>query len=351
MTTALLTKTIYDENKDYLPRSLAAVGDIDPKTAIPPIRENIIKVLRDKRDGRSFEHLPLLWLVLHWDETGHYEMYEKESDDYNEDIGWYSNLLNSAPCTGPKNYLIPDKPEEYNSNWSWTSRLVWPNKPEADLLKKYDYSGLDYLTLFNLYSIVYEKDFRKLTTTLNEDLTGLNYNEISINIYADNHISGGNVIYQASNSIYLMPGFQVDNDADFIGIIEPDGLNFVPYSDLTECYENIILIVKPSKNNNFNSPKNDIQKKKYDDIIKANTESLDLYIYPNPTKNYVTINSNLLSDDYIDFTLCNIFGTKITQQRLYGKTNNIYLENLPAGTYIIYIYNKNNINTYKIIKD
>lgn len=95
----------------------------------------------------QYEHFALISCVLHGDCPG---ILQKEKN-------LYLNLMNSAPMHGPFNYgYDPDYPYEYE--WSSINRFVWPERRGKGTSEHHqgEYSGLDYLMLYNLYHLVYD---------------------------------------------------------------------------------------------------------------------------------------------------------------------------------------------------
>lgn len=128
---------------DYMFRALTSVADIN-------WRENstdLLYLLRDKRTKWTYEHNPLILLILHNDK---YERIYNNSKEYFEDKEYYENLLSLAPIEGP-NSLV--NAENFNIEWCSTSRLNWPHKINKG---NYIYSGLDYLFLYNLFCTIFD---------------------------------------------------------------------------------------------------------------------------------------------------------------------------------------------------
>ncbi len=97
----------------------------------------------------QYEHLALISCVLHNDCP---KILDKEQS-------YYRNLLDIAPENGPFNYGNNlDRPYVYE--WSSVNRFVWPQRRGEGTTNSYiqgEYNGLDYLLLYNLFWLVYEK--------------------------------------------------------------------------------------------------------------------------------------------------------------------------------------------------
>ncbi|MCX7986732.1 MAG: hypothetical protein N2662_07320 [Bacteroidales bacterium] len=188
---------------DYKVRTLACNGNV--------LGGETFSILRRHRDNYSpyvYEHLPLLYLVLH---DFDYNVMKIEDEVYLADKTYYENLLNIAPTCGPTSDGVYE--------WSSTSRCVWPENLGKNSNQHIAYSGLDYMMLHNLYYIAFRKeDFKKTNITL--PITTLIPLPVPITywngiIEADNTITNANVRYYASNRIILKPGFNVKLGATF----------------------------------------------------------------------------------------------------------------------------------------
>jgi hypothetical protein len=72
---------------------------------------------------------------------------------WKEDSTWFANVLQKAPPDGP---FSDTTREHYSVYWSTSSRIVWPqDAPTWRGAKQFEYAGMDYLTLHNLYRLVY----------------------------------------------------------------------------------------------------------------------------------------------------------------------------------------------------
>ena len=124
---------------DYKIRSLATTGN--------PMGYETYELLLHRRNHSAifkYEHFPLIWLVLHsknatqllWDAG----IYETEKT-------YYDSLFTDIPENGPN---------DCNSkNWKSTSRCVWPEHLPKPSEIGHEYSGMDFMMLFNLYRLVF----------------------------------------------------------------------------------------------------------------------------------------------------------------------------------------------------
>jgi len=78
----------------------------------------------------------------------------------------------------------------------------------------------------------------------------------------------------------------------------------------------------------------------------------DLKVYPNPFADVVCITGMVLDTGYApSLQIINTAGTVVHTQKITSPNENIYLEHLPAGMYIIRLKNGSMIKTMKIIKN
>lgn len=139
-----------DELDDYMIRALASVADINwHKNSY-----DLLYLLGDKRELWTYEHNPLILFLLHQEKYS--KVYKAGIDFYDNDKNYYENLLSLAPITGPSSdYRRP----EYNQYWSTSSRLNWPkNVGNKRIDFAFEYAGMDYMFLYNLYRLVFEPD-------------------------------------------------------------------------------------------------------------------------------------------------------------------------------------------------
>lgn len=79
------------------------------------------------------------------------------------------------------------------------------------------------------------------------------------------------------------------------------------------------------------------------DISKLNTNSKQLYIYPNPFNAFATLQLNATVTD-ADISIHNLYGQRLkTIRNFSGTTVNLYRDNLPNGLYFIEVINNNGI--------
>ncbi len=73
-------------------------------------------------------------------------------------------------------------------------------------------------------------------------------------------------------------------------------------------------------------------------------------VYPNPTNNHVTIESENNSDNLI-YTLSNSIGQKVQEGIISGNKQIIYMEQLPKGVYLLNMQNKDTHEEIKLLKN
>jgi hypothetical protein len=135
----------WDDNKT---RSLAAFGNVHGT------REPVFNALRNLGDPDEYRYYILTNYLLNKTELA--QVYAPDKLTWTEDSTWFADVLMEAPPDGP--FSDTTKPG-YSIHWSTSSRIVWPTtaptrKAEAD----YDFAGMDYLMLHNLYRLVFYDD-------------------------------------------------------------------------------------------------------------------------------------------------------------------------------------------------
>ncbi len=132
----------WDDNKT---RSLAAFGDVDGEFT------PVFFALRGIGKKHRYQYYILINYLLNQDKLK--EIYHPGTDMWKEDSTWFANVLQMAPPDGP---FSDTTRAHYSVYWSTSSRLVWPqDAPTWRGAKKYEYAGMDYLALHNLYRLVY----------------------------------------------------------------------------------------------------------------------------------------------------------------------------------------------------
>lgn len=132
---------------DYMFRALASIADINWEDN----PYGLLHLLRDKRANKTYEHNPLILFLLHQDKYS--EIYKPGISYYEEDKQFYEYLLNAAPINGP---TTDRRVEDFSPYWSTSSRLTWPNNKGRVTSVIWNYAGMDYMYLYNLYRLVFD---------------------------------------------------------------------------------------------------------------------------------------------------------------------------------------------------
>ncbi|HON17591.1 MAG TPA: hypothetical protein PK990_00310 [Salinivirgaceae bacterium] len=128
---------------DYKLRSLATLGNV---MGVETYRRLIL--YRNVSPVYSYEHFPLIWLILHADKTG-FQLSEPEIET---ERCYYLNLFCDIPTEGPTS--------NNSTQWRITSRLVWPENQNRHLASVSEFSGMDFMLLYNLFRLTLtEKPF------------------------------------------------------------------------------------------------------------------------------------------------------------------------------------------------
>jgi hypothetical protein len=157
---------------DYMLRALASISDINwNKNSY-----QLLYLLADKRVEHTYEHNPLILYILH--KNKYEKVYREGIELYDNDKKYYEELLGYAPSLGPSSdYRRPD----YSPYWSTSSRLNWPKSEGNRNIKQiWEYAGMDYMFLYNLYRLVFEPDNYNLNTVDTKSLIQKNNKEYII---------------------------------------------------------------------------------------------------------------------------------------------------------------------------
>lgn len=130
---------------DVLPRTLAYIGNVDAWN------RDIFYLLRDKRSDHTYEHMFMICYLLNKDELE--KEYHPGTKMWKEDSSFVADILREAPENGP---FSDSSRADYSLHWSTSSRVIWPaDEPTHRSRKNFEFAGLDYLMLHNLYRLVY----------------------------------------------------------------------------------------------------------------------------------------------------------------------------------------------------
>jgi len=76
------------------------------------------------------------------------------------------------------------------------------------------------------------------------------------------------------------------------------------------------------------------------DFVNDSKENNNLYIYPNPSEDFIYINSDY---EFGNILISNIFGEILINKEIINNNNSIDIKCLPSGTYLCSVRNGNNI--------
>lgn len=133
---------------DVLPRTLAASANINSN------RKKIFLQLRDKRADHTFEHMIMTNYLMNKAELA--DFYHPGTAMWIEDSIFIADILAEAPPNGP---FSDTSMANYSVHWCTSSRVIWPaHEPSKRATKDFEFAGIDYLMLHNLYRLVYGGD-------------------------------------------------------------------------------------------------------------------------------------------------------------------------------------------------
>lgn len=142
---------------DYKVRSLACTGNVLGDSTYTMLLNRRSYAPYNYGHPTIYEHLPLINLAI-YDLDGN--NLKQDSTLYRTEKAIYESLLNEAPFYGPTGKCDPDA-DRFASNWSETSRCVWPENLRPSLRRPCwdaDFNGMDYMMLYNLYRIAFCRD-------------------------------------------------------------------------------------------------------------------------------------------------------------------------------------------------
>ena len=316
----------------------------------------------------GFEHLPLVYWILHRGGSSVYETIGETADK-----GFYEHvvdLLNTAPDCGPYNYGSYEQILS-NSTPDWASqvRLAKPHQTVEAKIKKEagigDYHGLDYMVLHNLYWLTVIDRY-----TLNKYVS-FNYPTFAISfvggvgigalevgtkdnpatVTAQNKIVATNTI--ASNahvtlnagSVEMYPNFSAETGSDFTANATHSISGQEVYSKRNyqpNCTGWPHAMTTKSAVTTDNSLIENQHNAEKDNYVRAEHS-----VYPNPAEAFVNINFKA-EQGYIK--LYNFEG-KLVKERLVEKGDNtLNMNTLKNGIYILHVHDGKHTTTFKVVK-
>ncbi len=130
---------------DVLPRTLSNIANTNHKNS------KIFLELRDKRPDHTYEYMIMTNYLMNKEQLC--GIYYSGCDMWKEDSTFIADILLEAPPGGP---FSDTTRENYSIHWSTSSRIIWPtDKPTKRAGDNYEYAGIDYLLLYNLYALTY----------------------------------------------------------------------------------------------------------------------------------------------------------------------------------------------------
>ena len=183
-----------------------------------------------------------------------------------------------------------------NTEYEWRVRLGCPNGaygPWSETLSFTTLTGCE-------FDIIVSDD----VNTGQSDIQSAESTITAINVIN----GGGTANYDAGGTVRLQPGFYARRGANFRAFIEG-------------CF-----IIGARSVEEEVSVKEEIIETEYFNILTT--------VYPNPTNNFFTIESNQMITGY---SLFNSFGKEVLNKEELGNKTTVNIENLPQGIYILRI--------------
>ena len=157
--------------------------------------------------------------------------------------------------------------------------------------------------------------------------------------------SGGNATFTSQNTILLLPGFTIEAGAEVSIYIAPP-----------DCNE--LSSFQMQQKSILHSPENDTTKtiynkkhKNIDTSFKENNPENSISIFPNPTNNTVTIQSNSNEENVflVNIKLYDIFGRNIISREINGQSYTIDVSVYAKGVYFIVVSSSTTSYRKKIV--
>lgn len=348
--------------EDFKIQLLAAIGNSWwlnnplPFFPFPPINTTaselgVRAILRDN------QHLPLLRQVLH---SGTNPISQST----------YENLLNSAPCEGPRCFW---NSTSQCSTFEWSSRdRLHTSDERGGGSSQGEYAGLDYMLYYNLYNIINPStipyvNFMDSRITfpipIGNPLMGTTANPLTIEAFntieATNTVnSNADATFRAGKSIHFGPDFHVVAGANFHAYIDPfecatDG-EYRSISTTNTTNNNAVayagnttFVNYPSTVPQYSSEENVLTS---ENTIVNKNNSIEIKIIPNPSNGIFSIESNLIETSAFQIKLYDILGNLVFNLSMTENLLNINLTNQSKGVYYVEIKNDNGYyKTEKII--
>lgn len=123
----------------------------------------------------------------------------------------------------------------------------------------------------------------------------------------------------------------------------------VNYSEYSMDYSIGQLVFSAVKNESYSLHEGVIQIYEVQNDILGSKNNIQISIFPNPSKDHLTIKSN---DINLEFALYSINGKVQTKGKTNSKEFSINIRELPSSTYLLRITDKNQkTRTFKILKN
>jgi hypothetical protein len=302
------SKTWKLDYDDYKIRSLSSTGNISdynglssPESLLK--KQNFYTVLK-------YEHLPLIWAV----NNKNFGYINSEEKNY------IKNLLNTAPVCGPYYKSSTDN----GGIWSSVSHLIWPEKNGNGTGY---FNGLDYMLLHNLYWLT---NFQYPTNVNYIQTSGLPLQAIATNqVSCSSNVSctNGPIVLMAANRVILSPGF----------IVTPTNANnFIATSFAGMYADNSGLIFQKVSLDNYQDCSGFLKSTNLKQVQEINYKEpdADIIIYPNPCKDFITLevtdNSKIKTIEIYDK-----IGVLQLKIKITDNSPQFDLSSLASGVYLI----------------
>jgi hypothetical protein len=291
--------------------------------------------------------------------------------------------LAHAPCGGPFSYYKENDPNSYCAEGGWGAVVRWrcgsdvQNYGDKDI--RGNYTGLDYMLLYNLYRLVEQPvgyvnlidRYVNANFPFHFSNNIINYtygnDQYAAYIQAFNSIvsvskivneqnsyglGNGNVTYRAGERIVLKPGFKAEEGTKFHAYIDPLECNGgqyrnSAYSDypMSTIYDSLLCAAYYTESNNF------VMNNTYEDEDFNNElKEKQIILFPNPNNGIFSIQSTKPIFGKTQIQIINSLGLCIYEKEVNDLTKaDIDISFVSDGSYLLYLITENTTFTDKII--
>jgi hypothetical protein len=300
-------------------------------------------------------------------------------NDYDSKTDWttYENILSNAIPNGYDSYLSPWNEPYFNCEHA--SRFVYQNDPKTgnkpDELKYLELNGLDYMLMFNLYSLkkpnlIFDKRYDKVTryTDIYNNTITHTFPYTSTDPFKSGEFVNDVNIQNANTLTFgstLLPNARIHLQAPHMEFLP--GFTIIPGAVLTtnpgermDCDANFIEHIKMKSKKRMANP--NMIDEEYENEENTKTSDFDkmfitkqfIKVFPNPSNDEISLDIVLLKKENCTIEVNDIYGkhikTILSNTYLDEGETLLYLhkKDFTSGNYLVKIIIGDNVETKKI---